>query len=379
MKYILLIASFNALFYLLLLIQKKSKALHDKILIYWLIYLGLYTGSYAFYSHYLFSEYPLMSSGFISLLMLHGPFLYLYISSLVFHKTRLRKRNLIHFAPFLLFNLYLFYAYITPGASVGIGLEHTAQKADPPLLFALFLIMTVLSGPTYFILSLRLFKKLDSNISENFSYSENVDLKWMRTLVLIFGVIWTVFIFTASIYHILKLFSISFCTDGLFISLSGFIILVGYFGLKQKEIFIHFPAENTTPTIEYQKKYAGSGLKEEDAKEYADILLSHIQSKKSYLNPTITLAELAEEMKIHPHYLSQIINEIFKQNFFDFINQYRVEDVKLKMLDPEYDKFSLLGIAFECGFNSKSAFNRIFKKVTGTTPSQYKYLNSSRK
>lgn len=379
MKYILLIAAFNALFYLLLLVQKRPRALHDRILIYWLIYLGLYTGSYAFYYHYIFSEFPLMSAGFISLLMLHGPFLYLYISSLVFHKTKLSSRNLIHFAPFLLFNLYLLYAYLVPEASAGISLEHIAGKAHPPVFFVLFLIMTVLSGPVYFIVSLRLFKRLDSSISENFSYSENIDLKWMRTLVLIFGIIWTVFIFSASAYHVLDLFSMAFCTDGLFISLSGFIISVGYFGLKQKEIFIHFPEEIEDIKIEKQKKYAGSGLKAQDSKEYADILLKHIRNKKSFLNPTISLAELADELKIQPHYLSQIINEIFEQNFFDFINQYRVEEVKLKMTDPNFNKFSLLGIAFECGFNSKSAFNRIFKKFTGLTPSQFKELNPSEK
>jgi len=75
---------------------------------------------------------------------------------------------------------------------------------------------------------------------------------------------------------------------------------------------------------------------------------------------------------IPTHQLSRVINEHFGRNFFDFINGYRVAEVKRKILDPAYAHFSLLGIAFESGFNSKSAFNRVFKKITGQTPSQFK-------
>jgi AraC-like DNA-binding protein len=70
--------------------------------------------------------------------------------------------------------------------------------------------------------------------------------------------------------------------------------------------------------------------------------------------------------------LSQIINEYYQQNFFDFVNSYRIEAVKSKLQKPDYDAYSLLAIAYECGFGSKSSFNRIFKNITGQTPTQYK-------
>lgn len=377
MKYIFLIAAFNAFFFMVLLLQKKPKSLHDNILVYWLIYLGLYTGMYAFNSHDFFESFPLLSSSFISLFMLHGSFLYLYISSLALKKDHLKIEDFIHFVPFLLFNLYLLSAIFFSDISQGISLDHSSKNFDPPILFIIFLILTVLSGPAYFLLSIRLFRKLDANISNNFSYSENIDLDWLRKLVLIFGIIWSALMIIASIYHVLHLFSMTFCTDGLFLSLSVFIILIGYFGLKQKEIFIHYPKENQDYVTDSPKKYAGSDLKEADAKAYAEKLKRYMAAEKPYLNPSIILPQLANDLEIPSHHLSQVINEIFELNFFDFINQYRVEEVKTKILDSKFMSYSLLGIAYESGFNSKSAFNRIFKKSTGITPTRYKELHSN--
>ena len=98
--------------------------------------------------------------------------------------------------------------------------------------------------------------------------------------------------------------------------------------------------------------------------------------KKPYLNPDLNLPELAGELNIPSHYLSQVINKNIGQNFFDFINRYRIEEVKSKIMDPNYHKYSVLGIAFEAGFNSKSAFNRVFKNSTGQTPTQFKKQHS---
>ena len=101
-----------------------------------------------------------------------------------------------------------------------------------------------------------------------------------------------------------------------------------------------------------------------------------MQSGKPFLDPNLTLAQLSDALEIPSHYLSQVINEVFGLNFFNFVNGYRVEEVKLRILNPKYDSFPVLGIALECGFNSKTAFNRIFKNMTGLTPTEYKKANS---
>jgi AraC-like DNA-binding protein len=372
MKYIFLIAVFNALLFIVFLLQKRPRALNDNILICWLTYLGFFVGIYAFYSHDLFTHYKLLSISLISLFMLHGPFLYLYVQTLVSSKQRLSWKDLLHLLPFVLFNLYVFISSFQPVSSERLNIEKLSGSFNPPFLFLFFLIMTLLSGTLYFILTIRLFRKLDIRIFNNYSYSVDIDLKWLRWLVLVFGIVWTILICVTVIHHVFNMFSMVFCTDGLFLSLSSFVILIGYLGLKQKVIFSTADFEESIGSSRPLTKYAGSRLTESEAKQYAEKLSEYMKSSRPYLNPELTLSHLAGDLGISSHFLSQVINEKFELNFFDFINGYRVEEFKERTFDPRYSNFSLLGIALECGFNSKSAFNRIFKQKTGLTPSQFK-------
>jgi AraC-like DNA-binding protein len=375
MKYIFLIASFNALFFAVLLLQKKPRALHDHVLISWLIYLGLFTAVYAFSPLDLFTRKQLLSSGIISLFMLHGPFLYLYISALTSKKSGWIKRDFLHFIPFAGFITYLFIASMFPNYADRIRMDHVSSDFEPPFLFVVFLLLTAMSGPVYFVLSTRLFRKLDINIFNNFSYSDDIDLDWLRKLVYIFGIIWSALIVIAIIHHLFHLFSMAFCTDGLFLSLSVFIILIGYFGLRQKEIFTNSPVEDFDTLSESKTKYTGLILKETDVAQYVIKIKNYMDTDKPYLDANITLQQLASSLEIPSHHLSRVVNEKFGYHFFDFINHYRVEEVKIKISDPKFQNYSLLGVAFECGFNSKSAFNRVFKKTTGLTPSEYQKSN----
>jgi len=372
MKFIFLIAAFNAFFFTVLLFQKKPRALHDNILIFWLTYLGAYIGIYAFYSHELFTHFQLLSISLISLLMLHGPFLYYYVLTLVSDKNQILGKDLLHLIPFVLFNLYILISSFNPEISEKLNIEKVSPGDNPPLIFSFFLIMTAFSGTLYFLLTIKLFKKLDINIFNNFSNRVNIDLFWIRKLVLVFGIIWTALISVTMIHHIFHMFSMVFCTDGLFLSLSVFVILIGYFGLKQKVIFSSEDILVAGEATRVQTKYSGSRLSDSEAKQYTEKLTDYMKSAKPYLNPDLSLPQLASDLNISSHYLSQVINEQFNLNFFDFVNGYRVDAFKEKIIDPEFRNFSLLGIAFECGFNSKSAFNRIFKQSTGITPSQYK-------
>jgi len=371
MTYVFLIAAFNALFFAFLIGQKK-KALHDKILIFWLIYLSLYTGIYALFSNELFTGFHLLSVSFISLLLLHGPFLFLYVSALIDPKAQFTKGKWLHFLPFILFNLFIVVASFSPEISERIRLDHVESERRAPLLFDLFLLLTVISGPFYFALAIMLFRKLDIDIFNNFSSYEDAKPDWLRKLVYIFGGIWTVLMIVATVHHVFHLFSRTFCTHGLSLSLSAFIILIGYYGLKQKEVFIHYSDRNAEYVTEPKTKYSGMSLKETDVEQYVSKLKHFMAAEKPYLDANISLPELAGKLQIPSHQLSRIINERFGVNFFDFINQYRIEEVKSRIADPAYENLSLLGIAFDSGFNTKSAFNRVFKKMTGFTPSEYK-------
>lgn len=101
-------------------------------------------------------------------------------------------------------------------------------------------------------------------------------------------------------------------------------------------------------------------------------VLEHVmQTKRPYLNPTLSMTELAQMADIPVHQLSRLINESFDKNFFDYINSYRIEEFKQRILKGEHQQHTILSIAFEAGFNSKTAFNRAFKKHTGMTPREF--------
>ena len=353
MEYIFLIAAFNAFFFAVLVWQKKPTAFRDRILISWLLYLGAYTGCYAFYSSYIFRFHPILSAAFISLFLLHGPFMYLYSSALVTEKSKLSRKELLHFVPFLIFNVYLAVASQIPSMVKGVNMTYVDNQTEPSSFLLFFLTITALSGPIYFLQTIRLLRKHNVNIFNNFSFTEEIDLYWLRKLVLIFGIVWSALIAVVIIHHGFYLFSSTFCTNGLFLLLSQAL-------------------EATEQTV----KYAGSSLKPEEAEAYAEKIRIFMQSGKPFLDPNLTLAQLSDALEIPSHYLSQVINEVFGLNFFNFVNGYRVEEVKLRILNPKYDSFSVLGIALECGFNSKTAFNRIFKNMTGLTPTEYKKANS---
>ena len=378
MSYIFVIASFLAFFFTLLLIRKKPKSLYDKILLCWLIYLGSFVALFVLSQQKPFQEMIQFHNFIISLFLLHGPFLYLYTSTLTQGMKKFNRNDLLHFVPFAVFVIYLAIASLFPEYSVGIRLDHVDMQIEQPPFFVFLLIVTAISGPVYFILSIRKVRKYREKYMDNFSTIEQLNVNWLKILLYIFGIIWSALFAIAVIHHVFHIASMSFCINGLFLSLSAFILLAGYFGLIQKDVFTHFndlheESEkvngDSTPSKETDSTIA---TESEEIEIQVDKIVHHMQQEKPYLNPQLSLPLLSSELNIPVHQLSKIINEKFGCNFFDFINNYRVQEVKEKLSDEKYDNFSLLGIAFDSGFNSKSTFNRIFKKETGKTPSEYK-------
>ena len=138
-------------------------------------------------------------------------------------------------------------------------------------------------------------------------------------------------------------------------------------------MFISFPTEieKEIPN-DSEIKYAATKMEGHELQQCCNKVGQFMKSNRPYLDSDLTLPKLAEDLNVSTHHLSQVINEMHDKNFFNFINKYRVEEVKRKIQDPKYQNYSLLGIAYESGFNSKSAFNRVFKNLTGITPSQFR-------
>jgi AraC-like DNA-binding protein len=160
-----------------------------------------------------------------------------------------------------------------------------------------------------------------------------------------------------------------------------FLLGVGVFGYQQKGIFStdaleeisnlqfqgHLPAH---PEREF--KYRKSGLQDDESDRILQSLKRLMKTDKLYLDPELTLQDLASGLSTTIHKLSQVINEQFGQNFYDYINTQRVEEVKKRLQDSRYNHLKVIAIAYDCGFNSKSAFYNAFRKATAMTPVEYR-------
>ena len=161
------------------------------------------------------------------------------------------------------------------------------------------------------------------------------------------------------------------------IILSLMLIAFGFYGFRQTAVFSNLDTQNT-PSIDLDSSktettsYSKSGLTEEKIISYANNIGEHMKHEKPYLQDDLTLSVLAEQCGLSNIHLSQILNQHFQLNFYDFVNQYRIEESKKMLLSSNYDNLSVLGIAFDCGFKSKSSFNRYFKKYNGMSPSEFK-------
>ena len=122
---------------------------------------------------------------------------------------------------------------------------------------------------------------------------------------------------------------------------------------------------------ETSPKYIKSGLQKNEVDVYYSSLIQLMDSEKLFLDSKLSIKTVAEKLEISVNHLSQVINQQSGKNFFKFINEYRVEEAKKLLLDQSNKKYTILAIAYDCGFNSKSSFNTIFKQYTGKTPSDF--------
>lgn len=136
---------------------------------------------------------------------------------------------------------------------------------------------------------------------------------------------------------------------------------LGYFIILKRDIF-------EVPNLKETAKTTLSDKTDEHFKRVLELM----ETEKLYRDSTLNMDVLAQKSDLSNGYLSQIINQKEGKNFYDFVNTYRVKEVKQHLVDTQYDHYSILGIGLEAGFQSKSTFNAVFKKMTGMTPTQYK-------
>ena len=370
MQYLFVASGSLTLFIIALILGKRNKSLANRILVVWLIVfvanlislIVLYeaTVPFSLWQHLIleFSEVSIFA---------HGPLLWLYTQSLTEESFGLKREHAYHFVPFVV-GYVLFLIQIFSGTEM------------VPLLRNMITILKMGSLLVYLVLVLVKLRGHKARVAHIFSNIEHKNLGWLGFLSWGILIIW----FIAGSSLLLDRFTAIFIPQygGIFahIAICLFIFLMGYFGLHQPSVFMshQYPDSDSgnVSEIEIAKsdslKYRNSGLDTKGSKQIQTALLELIKTTKPYLEKELTLYNLAERLRVQPNHLSQVINSLEGKNFFDFINMYRVEAAKEKIRLGGHQNLTLLGIAFESGFNSKASFNRAFKKFTGQTPTEYK-------
>jgi AraC-like DNA-binding protein len=310
-----------------------------------------------------------------SYLLAIGPLLFLYTRSLTEENFSLGKNELIHFLP------------AAVEIFVQLLLIRQSMRSDILLYnvrgFILFRIIEFAAVATSILAygkqCLALIRTHEAWISEHFSNQKDITLLWLLRLIRYLRVLlisWLVFELSFILFW---QFQLHFITVYLLLY-----ILLGVTTYSNYWIGIQALIKSATwtekkvikPISENTSVYAK--LNEAEMTKRAEALHQLMLKEKLYLHETLSLRTLAARLQIDPNLLSYILNNIFHKSFYDYVNEFRVEEVKQKISDPAHAHFKIVEIAFECGFNSKASFNRVFKKLTGKSPSEYKNESTTR-
>lgn len=321
------------------------------------------TGIYSLHPYiFLISGLPLIA------LPLH----WLYTTHLIARSQRFTAKEFLHFIPFVIYEAVLF-MFITLSL-IDLSQAGTADASVTPPLLIIFNVMVILQGLVYLTISIRSINRYDLHVKDVASSVETIRLTWLSNITIAGLAAVSLFV----IEDLLMLNGINI--SNFILSSIGFALYVygmGYGGLVKTEVLADPVVEKAMHVVEEIEqaeavKYERSGLTEETAVHLHASLLSLMEEKKFYRNSQLTLADLSEALSVSPHNLSEVINTRLKKNFYDFVNGYRLEEVKSDLANPSKQHLKIISIAFDAGFNSKATFNTLFKEQNGQTPSEYR-------
>lgn len=284
-----------------------------------------------------------------------GPLIWFYVRSLINSDFRLHLRDFLHFIPvFVQSVLYWSLTFLPYQAKYWFW-----ENVHKPYTYRLEFDATWVSLAIYVLFSLRLVRRYQHWLGDNYSETSLIRLNWLRVLL----VVLIILCFQLFAELILRdFFGIYFRYDYSVQLLGLFVLMLGVGGLRQHSL-------------------GGIAYQEPQLEDYVDPfepdplitkkILMAMEQDKLYLNPTLSLNEFSSKLGLPARLVSKHINAGIGTSFNEFVNRYRVADVKRRLEKGDLKKFTLLSIAMESGFNSKTSFNRIFKEMEGIAPSKF--------
>lgn len=314
--------------------------------------------------------------------LLIGPLIFLYVRVLINHHFKV----IPHFTPFIIAKLALIPFYMLSSEekvlSLSTGNSSTTVSNDwySTYFFPVISLFSLIHVLFYLWQISKDLKMYDQQLFRWFSNVENIHLNWLKNSVWGLAVL-TSLLFVSLLGELLLSSSIQHMGFYGGFALVLLIYAISYKAISQPDILSLFQNEKATvktpKDINYQVSDAFMKAEETEASIKSESLLSKrlkelMEREKLYLNEKLSGNEMAERLGINRHQLSEVLNNEMETNFYKFVNYYRVEACKQKMADPKFGHYTLMAVALECGFNSKTTFNTVFKKETGMTPTQYK-------
>lgn len=290
--------------------------------------------------------------------LLYGLLIFIYTRNRIEERVVLKKNDLWFLIPLILYFSYYLLLYEDVSCDVKSylsgGIEFSEHIGE--------WIFETIVNVGFLIASLRILRNYHKQLRQSYSALEKISFTATRNLIVICLTVYAVEVL------LIFLLMIGIQAAGLYHNIIYTLFIVTLFAFGYNELI--YSNIVAAPVIK-EEKYKKSNLKADSSKQIAESLGRYMQEHKPYLNSEITLKNLSELVGEQPHTLSQVINENFGQNYYEFINSYRIEEAKRIMKEPAFQDYTLTAIGFEAGFNSKSAFYTAFKKATNETPAKY--------
>ena len=379
----------------LLLIFKNNKSEADTVLLIWMLVIavhillsyGVFTGFALQYPHILGLVFPLP--------VLHGMLLYIYTRLMTGNEMPGIKSMILHLIPALgIVSLATPFYLLSAEEKVRV---FENQDKGYEWFESISVSVIVISGLVYSVLSIRTIYRHRKRMAEHFSNTDRKMLRWLEKLSIALGLVWLCVIVADD--------------PVIFAAVSCFVIFIGFMGISQVPVFYKNGEEEAIPLRDTGEVYQVAGVPTyghaitdhmSDAErpdravftesvaqavvlqdltavdgvyerlqkiiEKTDMLL---EETELYKDPDLTLSQLASKTGVSANLLSQAINTVKKKSFYQYINDYRIEAFIRAARQPESKKYTLISLAYDCGFRSKTTFNKYFKLKTGKTPSEY--------
>lgn len=297
----------------------------------------------------------------ISLLI--APFFLIYTQSVIEQRKKI-AHYLYYFVPYFLSLFYLVYLLMFYSDRDLLTIFSIGGISEKPLLYIFFNSLEYICIPVSSICSLLVIQKHQKRIANEFSYTDGIDLNWLRWFSITGLLIWLL----VNIPYLFLSYGLGWpeeynITIG-FVVATPMIFVFGYYGYRQKSIF----GQKDNVQVLSVGKYTRTGLNDNKRKALAKEIDATVKGRKLYMQNKLSLDDLESCMGYSKHNISETINKELSKSFYEYINTLRVEEFERKVRSGEYNKFTLLAIAYECGFNSKTSFNRIYKEMRGKTP-----------